>query len=172
MTMVPALAQAHADHIERMKRLGSFGPSRILRVHVEARDPEPALTPPPVEIPAIPNDRDWLSVATPNLNPISTKAVMAVVAAAYDVSQMEIVSRRRTAEIFMPRAVVCWILRNHSVLSLPQIGMRVGGRDHTTVRSAIIRVDDVRRRDTVFAERVDELAAIARSKDDRWRAAA
>ena len=41
--------------------------------------------------------------------------------------------------------------------SLPEIGRKFGGRDHTTVMHAVKKVDELRDHDTVFAEDVELL---------------
>lgn len=171
MTVASALAEQHAAHLERQKRLGMHRPN-VIRMDLVRPAPEPVVPAPQMVIPAVPEGRDWINVASPNLYPVSSRIVISVVASSYDVTPIEIVSRRRTSEVFMPRAVVCWILRHHAHLSLPQIGIKVGGRDHTTVRNAVMKVDALRQRSHELADRIDELVAIARSKDDRWRAAA
>jgi hypothetical protein len=45
----------------------------------------------------------------------------------------EIVSVRRARAVCRARALVIWLARRHTSLSLPQIGRQLGGRDHTTI---------------------------------------
>jgi Bacterial dnaA protein helix-turn-helix len=51
----------------------------------------------------------------------------------YGVTLNDMLSPRRTAAIVRPRQVAVYLARELTLLSLPQIGARFGGRDHTTV---------------------------------------
>lgn len=55
------------------------------------------------------------------------------VAERYDVGVDEIVGPSRVRQFVVPRQEVMWRARHETPLSLPQIGQRLGGRDHTTV---------------------------------------
>lgn len=50
----------------------------------------------------------------------------------YQIRTIDILSARRTADVVRPRQVVMYLARTLTLLSLPQIGRRLGGRDHTT----------------------------------------
>lgn len=172
MTMVPALAEAHARHVERMKRMGAHVGNVVPSARVRPVPPNGA--PRPVSVPAsqpysVPEGRDWLTIATANSTPVRTKDAIGVVARAYDVTAAAIVGQRRSPDVYIPRAIVCWILRNHSLLSLPQIGVRIGGRDHSSIWHAVRKVDELRRRDVSFADRIDELAALAGAREPKPR---
>lgn len=52
---------------------------------------------------------------------------------AYGVSLHDMLSPRRMAAIVRPRQVAVYLARELTLLSLPQIGAKFGGRDHTTV---------------------------------------
>jgi chromosomal replication initiation ATPase DnaA len=51
----------------------------------------------------------------------------------YGVTRTDLLSARRTAKVVLPRQIVMFIARQVTLLSLPQIGMRLGRKDHTTV---------------------------------------
>lgn len=61
------------------------------------------------------------------------KQILAEVCAKHDISPMDILSARRRADIVVARQECMWRIRNETPLSLPQIGDRLGGRDHTTI---------------------------------------
>ena len=50
----------------------------------------------------------------------------------FDVTHTDLISSRRNKVVVRPRQIVMFIARHFTALSLPQIGARLGGRDHTT----------------------------------------
>lgn len=63
----------------------------------------------------------------------TVKRIMQVVAKHYGVNVSDIIGPRRTADLVFPRQLTMYLSRQMTLLSLPQIGSLVGGRDHTTV---------------------------------------
>jgi chromosomal replication initiator protein len=50
-----------------------------------------------------------------------------------------------------------WLAKQVTVRSLPDIGRRFGGRDHTTVLHAVRRIDQLKNEDPTVARDVDVL---------------
>lgn len=50
-------------------------------------------------------------------------------------------SERRTHNVVQPRQIAMWLAKRHTVQSLPEIGRRMGGRDHTTVLHAFRKIE-------------------------------
>jgi hypothetical protein len=81
----------------------------------------------------------------------SIRDIQKAVCKHYDVTLIDMLSRRRTAIIVKPRQVAMFLGKKLTLHSLPQIGRRFGGRDHTTVLHAV-RVTPLRARaDAVLA---------------------
>lgn len=72
--------------------------------------------------------------------PPSVSDILKAVCQHYRVKYIDIVSARRTATIVRPRQVVAYLAREHTTLSLPAIGRRLGGRDHTTILHAHTKI--------------------------------
>lgn len=51
----------------------------------------------------------------------------------YGVEPVDVISARRTAVVMRPRHVAMYLARKMTLHSLPEIGRRMGGKDHTTV---------------------------------------
>lgn len=66
--------------------------------------------------------------------------IIQVVSKYYDVTPTDIKSARRTAAVVLPRQVVMYLARKLTLKSLPQIGLALGGKDHTTVLYGIERI--------------------------------
>lgn len=65
--------------------------------------------------------------------PLTAQKILSAVARYTGFSTVDIQSARRNATIVLPRQMVMFLAREHTLLSLPAIGRRLGGRDHTTV---------------------------------------
>ena len=66
-----------------------------------------------------------------------------IVANYFSVSEMELLGARRTKNITEARHVLYWLCRELTPYSLPEIGRRLDGRDHTTILHGIRKIDDM-----------------------------
>jgi len=64
---------------------------------------------------------------------VTVDLIISVVCKNYDITQKEIVSKRRSRNVSFPRQIAMYLCRDLTDLSLPKIGEEFGGRDHTTV---------------------------------------
>lgn len=78
------------------------------------------------------------------------------VAAFFDIPAIEMVSARRFRSVARPRQVAMTLCRDLTPKSLPDIGLRFGGRDHTTVIHAIRTVEHLCAIDAEFEDDVAE----------------
>jgi chromosomal replication initiator protein len=66
-------------------------------------------------------------------------------------------SARRSRAVARPRQVAMYIAKRLTSKSLPEIGRKFGGKDHTTVMHAVKRVEELTVEDKDFAEDVELL---------------
>ena len=66
-------------------------------------------------------------------------------------------SARRARAVARPRQVAMYLSKQLTARSLPEIGRKFGGRDHTTVMHAVKKVEELRQTDSAFCEDVDLL---------------
>lgn len=66
-------------------------------------------------------------------------------------------SPRRARVVARPRQVAMYLAKQLTQRSLPEIGRKFGGRDHTTVMHAVRKIDDLCQGDPAFAQEVDLL---------------
>jgi chromosomal replication initiation ATPase DnaA len=71
----------------------------------------------------------------------------------------EIKSKRRTHAITRPRQIGMFISKTITPRSLPEIGRRWGGFDHTTVISAIKRTEQLRAADPATEQAIQDITA-------------
>src|SRR5690606_22194257 len=83
--------------------------------------------------------------------------IQRVVARHYSVSRTELLSARRTRTIVKPRQVAMYLAKSMTPRSLPEIGRRFGGRDHTTVLHAVRKIEDLSGTDTTLAQEIEFL---------------
>jgi chromosomal replication initiator protein len=67
-------------------------------------------------------------------------------------------SPQRARRVARPRQVAMYLARKLTTRSLPEIGRRFGGRDHTTVLHACRRVEELCNEDPLFKQEVDFLS--------------
>ncbi|MGE3307103.1 MAG: helix-turn-helix domain-containing protein, partial [Rhizobiaceae bacterium] len=83
--------------------------------------------------------------------------IQRIVARYYNVSKTELLSNRRTRTIVKPRQVAMYLSKVMTPRSLPEIGRRFGGRDHTTVLHAVRKIEDLSGSDEALAQEIDLL---------------
>ncbi len=67
-------------------------------------------------------------------------------------------SPQRARRVARPRQVAMYLARKLTTRSLPEIGRRFGGRDHTTVLHACRRIEELCEEDPLFKQEVDFLS--------------
>src|SRR5205807_9619753 len=79
---------------------------------------------------------------------IKIEEIQRIVARQYNVSRADLLSSRRTANVVRPRQVAMYLAKTLTLRSLPEIGRRFGGRDHTTVLHAVRKIENLVHNDT------------------------
>ena len=83
--------------------------------------------------------------------------IQRVVARQYNVSRADLLSSRRTANVVRPRQVAMYLAKILTLRSLPEIGRRFGGRDHTTVLHAVRKIETLAGNDSALADEIETL---------------
>jgi chromosomal replication initiator protein len=83
--------------------------------------------------------------------------IQRIVARQYNVSRSDLLSSRRTANVVRPRQVAMYLAKVLTLRSLPEIGRRFGGRDHTTVLHAVRKIEALVGNDNALAEEIESL---------------
>ena len=80
------------------------------------------------------------------------------VAEYYGIKVADMLSARRMRSIARPRQIAMYLAKQLTTRSLPEIGRKFGGRDHTTVIHAVRRIEELRAEDPALDEDVDLLS--------------
>ncbi|HEY1752333.1 MAG TPA: chromosomal replication initiator protein DnaA [Caulobacteraceae bacterium] len=75
----------------------------------------------------------------------------------FGLKQADLLSERRTRSVARPRQAAMWLAKQLTTRSLPDIGKRFGGRDHTTVLHAVRRIEALRQADPQLARDLEVL---------------
>lgn len=94
---------------------------------------------------------------------VKIEEIQRIVARRYNVSRGDLLSSRRTANVVRPRQIAMYLAKTLTLRSLPEIGRRFGGRDHTTVLHAVRKIEGLVGNDGALAE---EIEAIKREMED------
>ncbi|HEX8931907.1 MAG TPA: chromosomal replication initiator protein DnaA, partial [Patescibacteria group bacterium] len=81
---------------------------------------------------------------------VSIENIQKTVADYYRIRVVDLLSKKRTRAIARPRQIAMYLARELTQLSLPEIGMAFGDRDHTTVLHACKTIENLRNIDNLI----------------------
>ena len=88
---------------------------------------------------------------------VTIEEIQRRVAEHYNMRLADMTSDRRARAVARPRQIAMYLSKQLTQRSLPDIGRKFGGRDHTTVMHAVRKVEELRLSDVSFAEDVELL---------------
>jgi chromosomal replication initiator protein len=88
---------------------------------------------------------------------VKIEDIQKLVANRFSVTRQDILSARRTATVVKPRQIAMYLAKVLTPRSLPEIGRRFGGRDHTTVLHAVRKIEGLAKTDTGLNEELELL---------------
>lgn len=120
-------------------------------------EPVVEVVPPPVEViePAPSMDEAPQERPAPSI-----EAIQRAVCMHYQVSMMNLLSHRRDQANVYPRHVAMYLAKSLTPQTLPQIGRRFGGRDHTTILHGCRKIETLRHTDEKLASELSVLEAL------------
>ncbi|MCC7304969.1 MAG: chromosomal replication initiator protein DnaA [Alphaproteobacteria bacterium] len=86
---------------------------------------------------------------------ITIDEIQRKVAEHYNLRMGDMHSARRARNVARPRQIAMYLAKQLTARSLPEIGRKFGGRDHTTVMHAVRKVDELMTDDAQIAQDVD-----------------
>lgn len=88
---------------------------------------------------------------------VTVDEIQKAVAAYFSITPADINSKRRTQSVVRPRHIAMYLAKTMTTRSLPDIGRRFGGRDHSTVIHAVAKITGQMGADPVLAEDIDAI---------------
>lgn len=92
-----------------------------------------------------------------DLKKVRIEDIQKVVANHYNVPRTEMLSSRRTRSVVLPRQIAMYLSKTMTPRSLPEIGRRFGGKDHTTVLHAVRKIEGMIDKDGTMAKEIELL---------------
>lgn len=86
---------------------------------------------------------------------ITIDEIQRKVAEHYNLRMADMHSARRARNVARPRQVAMYLAKQLTARSLPEIGRKFGGRDHTTVMHAVRKIEELMEDDAQIAQDVD-----------------
>lgn len=88
---------------------------------------------------------------------VSVEEIQRKVSEHYNIRLSDMIGPKRVRTIARPRQIAMYLAKQMTTRSLPEIGRRFGGRDHTTVMHGIKRIEELRVADGQMADDIDML---------------
>ena len=88
---------------------------------------------------------------------VTIEEIQKRVAEHFNIRMADMHSARRARAVARPRQVAMYLAKQLTSRSLPEIGRKFGGRDHTTVMHAVRKIEELREIDSAFADDIDLL---------------
>lgn len=88
---------------------------------------------------------------------VTVDEIQRQVADYFNIKLSDLLSARRARQVARPRQVAMYLCKQLTAQSLPSIGRKFGGRDHTTVMHAVKRIDELRQLDSVLEDDIMHL---------------
>jgi len=172
-----AIGQNYRDTEPYWSAVSRRGSQRLLAAlqahHPDLQEHDVVSIPPVVpEIPAEPESPAVMETKTPSCpqwfsmvgEPVSFTPKISDIKRAscryFDCTMVDMDSARRTLKLVYPRQIAMYLARSMTGKSLPEIGRRFGGRDHTTVLHGAKKIEAAIKRDWMVAYDVAHLEAM------------
>ena len=75
---------------------------------------------------------------------VTIDEIQKLVSAHFDLKPVDLISARRARAVARPRQIAMYLAKRLTTRSLPEIGRKFGGRDHSTVIHAVRRIEGLR----------------------------
>lgn len=105
----------------------------------------------------------WFEIISEKAAPGSALKIDDIIRACckyFDLTRSQITSARRTAPVVYARQIAMYLCKYHTTKSYPEIGRRMGGRDHTTVLHGHRKVEATLPKDASLAYDVAHVEAM------------
>ena len=83
--------------------------------------------------------------------------ILRIVSRHYKVPRNDLLSARRSRDVVRPRQIAMYLAKSLTSRSLPEIGRRFGGRDHTTVLHSVRKVEQLMKDDGDLCQEIELL---------------
>jgi len=93
---------------------------------------------------------------------LTADGVLKLVALQFGVRTIDLKSDKRARKLSVPRQVCMYLLRKHLLMSFPEIGRFLGGKDHTTALHGVNKIAALQRTDPEILQHVSAIESLVR----------
>jgi chromosomal replication initiator protein len=83
---------------------------------------------------------------------VSIDEIQRRVAEHYNIRLADLIGPKRIRTIARPRQIAMYLSKHMTLRSLPEIGRRFGGRDHTTIMHGVRKIEEMMATDSQLAD--------------------
>lgn len=151
------IEEQHAAHKARQRRIESAG----------LRASTAAVKLPPRE-PCAADELAWAMAVEgcrPDTGALTIKQIRNAVCSHFNVSESDLIGRRRPYQIIIPRHVAYYLCATLTLKSWPEIGRRLGGKDHSTCLYGYKKIKRLMAEDQWLREAVETITASLAAQD-------
>jgi chromosomal replication initiator protein len=91
---------------------------------------------------------------------VSIKNIASIIADFYHIEEKALYEKTRKKEVVKPRQVAMYLLREDFNTSYPYIGLKLGGRDHTTVIHAYEKIKKGIRDNQFLSQEIEQIRTL------------
>ncbi len=91
---------------------------------------------------------------------LTKEGVLKLVALEFNVGVHDLRSDKRIRKLTLPRQVCMYLLRKHFLMSFPEIGRFMGGKDHTTVLHAVTKIAELQKNDPSILQHITTIEGL------------
>ena len=88
---------------------------------------------------------------------VTVEEIQRKVSEHYNIRLSDMIGPKRMRTIARPRQIAMYLAKHLTTRSLPEIGRRFGGRDHTTVMHGVRRIEELRVSDSQMSDDIEML---------------
>jgi chromosomal replication initiator protein len=101
-------------------------------------------------------------ISESHTRPIMIEDILRAVSGHFNVTRQDLLSARRHKSVVFPRQIGMYLAKTLTTRSLPEIGRKFGGRDHTTVLHAVRKIENLLGKDDTVRQSIDTLSILLR----------
>jgi chromosomal replication initiator protein len=93
---------------------------------------------------------------------LTPDGILKLVALQFNVRTTDLKSDKRARKLSFPRQICMYLLRKHLLMSFPEIGRFMGGKDHTTILHGVSKIAELQKNDPDVLNHISQIEGLIR----------
>ena len=94
-------------------------------------------------------------ISSDNRREVTPELILDIVSEHFGVSISDLKGNKRNAEIVFPRQIAMYLIRNMTETSLKAVGVILGGKDHSTIKHGIEKIENELKADETLSNTIN-----------------